>query len=209
MREVRRALTAERYVSDYYDFCFLAKGTLTYSSNRMFEALCLGGGSPDQSQFIARVSNPNKEMRPTVPYVEKNDIEQVACDCLTQIGYFAGPVDLSSICEWQQRECGLSVTYEASTPGENGRLGTLAFHPVQISIFNNDRSSPRGRFTLAHELGHLLLLHDRFMVSELTREADLQRDSYSHLEFVDLRRMEWQANFFASCLLLPSARFVA
>jgi len=65
MREVRRALTAERYVSDYYDFCFLAKGTLTYSSNRMFEALCLAGGSPDQSQFIARVSNPNKEMRPT------------------------------------------------------------------------------------------------------------------------------------------------
>lgn len=207
-RDVRRAMTAEHYVSDYYDFCFFAKGTFTYSSNRMFEALCLGGGSPDQ-EFIARISSPNKEMRPTVPYVEKNDIEQAAGECLTRIGYIAGPVDLSSICEWQQHECGLSVKYEGSGAGEDGTLGTLAFHPAQISIFSNDRGSARSRFTLAHELGHLLMMHDRFMVSEFTHESDLQRDSYSRLEFVDLRRMEWQANFFASCLLLPSARFVA
>jgi Zn-dependent peptidase ImmA (M78 family) len=66
----------------------------------------------------------------------------------------------------------------------------------------------RPRFTLAHELGHLLLGHGAYMVSESVDAKDIESSSNTDLAEDDIR-LEWQANYFASCLLLPRDLFVA
>lgn len=53
---------------------------------------------------------------------------------------------------------------------------------------------PRGRFTVAHELGHILLAHQVTVNREL---ASLNMRKYEN--------SEWQANTFASEFLMPEA----
>lgn len=58
-----------------------------------------------------------------------------------------------------------------------------------IVINTHNRSSVRIRFNLAHELGHVLL-HSRYL------ERDISNSS-------NRKRIEWEANYFAGCLLMP------
>jgi hypothetical protein len=203
------ALTDESFVSSYHDSCFFANGVTTYSSNRMFEALCFQGNSDESAAFIEQVSNPKKQAKPVVPFIEKADIDQFAIECLAVPGYKDGAVDLTRICEWQRREIGLVVTHHDKPSPDGITLGALCFEPLTIEIFNDAGRPDRARFTLAHELGHLLLQHDRLMVRELTEAKDLRHDSHRSLDSVDVRRMEWQANYFAACVLLPLGQFNA
>lgn len=73
---------------------------------------------------------------------------------------------------------------------------------ILIECKNYNHPVPE-RFTLAHELGHHFLRHSKYMNGEYCDIADLKLDSSSTFEMDDLRRMDWQANYFASCLLLP------
>lgn len=67
-----------------------------------------------------------------------------------------------------------------------------------------NRTMPRGRlrFTLAHEFGHLVLLHHpmRFETADLGRMRDLEG-------VAALDPLEVEANAFAAELLLPGAMF--
>lgn len=67
-------------------------------------------------------------------------------------------------------------------------------------IFNSVES--RSRFTLAHELGHLVLHRDLY---EKERIKDLQGfiDFQNRLGSDGWKSLEIQANMFASCLLFP------
>lgn len=47
------------------------------------------------------------------------------------------------------------------------------------------------------------------MTGEYCEEDDFKRLAATNVALEDVRRMEWQANYFASCLLLPRKRFVA
>lgn len=74
---------------------------------------------------------------------------------------------------------------------------------IVVDKFFYDRQLPRYRFTLAHELGHIML-HP-----EILKGAP--RDSIdSYLKFVNSigdeahRWLEWQANCFAGLILVPS-----
>ena len=58
-----------------------------------------------------------------------------------------------------------------------------------IIINTYNRSSVRIRFNLAHELGHVLL-HSKYLESDI-------------LDSSNRKRIEWEANYFAGCLLMP------
>jgi len=65
----------------------------------------------------------------------------------------------------------------------------------------------RERFTLAHELGHLILGHGEYLRAESFDTQDLETSEKDDLESDMIRRLEWQANRFASSLLLPRRQF--
>jgi len=89
-------------------------------------------------------------------------------------------------------------------------LGKITFDPAEIIVYDDQDSKPeRRKFTLAHELGHWFLNHSEYMAGEYCEAQDFDFDEVVDIGIKDIMRMEWQANRFASCLLLPREPFLA
>lgn len=92
---------------------------------------------------------------------------------------------------------------EFSFVKSNDFLGKIEFDPLSITV-NNNTDENRFRFTLCHEIGHLIMhseiLNDRIDAKE-DNETTLSLNYYA--SEMSTRRLEIQANIFASYLLLP------
>ena len=123
----------------------------------------------------------------------------VARDVLDSAGVTAAPVPVEKIA----RKLGIQVRYAPF----DGDISGMAYIKDGVSLIgvNNLHNPNRQRFTLAHELGHLLL-HPR----ELQRQVHLDKGSLNRdtLSSQGTDRYERAANAFASELLMP-ARFLA
>ena len=93
----------------------------------------------------------------------------------------------------------------------NKTLGEIDFEDKNVLISDMlEERSPRWRFTIAHELGHLILHSKQIETSNIKAIEDYFDD-----EMVDninisnktIARMEFQANLFASLLLMPPYYF--
>ncbi|HYG17028.1 MAG TPA: ImmA/IrrE family metallo-endopeptidase [Bacteroidia bacterium] len=97
------------------------------------------------------------------------------------------------------------VKFLLDTIENDNYLGKIEFNPLCIKISKDARIDlNRWRFTLAHEIGHLIL-H-----SKLLRDRLIQKEDDAHtlsLKYSSSKsnsdRLEIQANLFASNLLLP------
>jgi Zn-dependent peptidase ImmA (M78 family) len=161
-------------------------------------------------QDLRLISNPASKGISHVAFLENEEIETFAASALSAVGYSDGEVSLPAICEQQRERNGLTVV-ESNTDNDMSRcvLGKISFNPLEIHIFRESISHRgRERFTLAHELGHLFLQHSRYMRSEIVQTKDLDLNSTQRMLPVDVQRMEWQANCFASCLLLPKLNLI-
>jgi Zn-dependent peptidase ImmA (M78 family) len=147
-----------------------------------------------------------------VKFIPAKRIEEVSREILATVGYSGGAISFDKICQWQSLEAGLSVK-TGVTPREDDSsariLGRIKFEPLEITIFTGPDNLPvRQRFTLAHEFGHHFLGHGNYMTGEYCEEIDFERSGPIDLGIEDVNRMEWQANYFASSLLLPREHFV-
>jgi len=95
------------------------------------------------------------------------------------------------------------------TANGNKILGRYDFNPRHIHIDKVlPHDSPRFRWTLCHEIGHFVL-HRKCNPREVSRDPLKLSDTRVELRFFrtaqwsDLKWVEWQANQFASALLLP------
>ena len=93
---------------------------------------------------------------------------------------------------------------------DKGFLGAINFKNNLISIDNEQCATfARTRFTIAHEIGHFALNHSRYMDREkLNIDNVLNIENPNVMGIDDISRMEWQANQFASYLLLPKENFL-
>lgn len=147
----------------------------------------------------------NKPVR-TLPvsYMSAEDIKAFADEVLEGIGYAAGPVDITSLCELISIEVSM---HPIAVLDENGALilGSADFYHNRIEI--NPHGNPyRERFTIAHEVGHFCLGHGLHLHAETVVEQDLLSDARAS-DGGGYARMEWQANLFASELMLPERVF--
>lgn len=86
-----------------------------------------------------------------------------------------------------------------------GLLGTIDLRNNIITLSEDIISDTnRVHFTLAHEIGHLVL-HRKFLRKEFSSVDDYI--DISILSDKNIKRMEYQANVFASYLLLPERKF--
>jgi Zn-dependent peptidase ImmA (M78 family) len=148
-----------------------------------------------------------------VKYRDDSKIEQISQGVLKSIGYEKGEVPLDRICKLLSEKNNLSVIYEATKVGNKKAervLGKITFNPLEIKIYRSaDHPKEREKFTLAHELAHHFLGHSRYMSGEYLDTEDLEVENPAELGVKDIMRMEWQANYFASSLLLPERQFIA
>lgn len=93
----------------------------------------------------------------------------------------------------------------------NKTLGEIDFEDKNILISDAlEERSPRWRFTIAHELGHLILHSKQIKISNIKAIEDYFDDEMvENINISDktIARMEFQANMFASLLLIPPHYF--
>ncbi|MBX2897980.1 MAG: ImmA/IrrE family metallo-endopeptidase, partial [Cyclobacteriaceae bacterium] len=90
---------------------------------------------------------------------------------------------------------------------ENAFDGMLLYDSKDFHIHinhtkGNHPNSKRGRFTLAHELGHFFIDEHRLGLKSGTLQP---HGSITELKDKDL--IELEADYFASCLLMPETKF--
>ena len=139
-----------------------------------------------------------------IPFLPEAQIKHAADETLSLVRYAGGEVELHTLC------CKLQIYLEYSDRQFSEAigqtvLGTANFTRRTIEIYQN-RNPNRERFTIAHEVGHFALDHEKYLRAEQTVERDLFAEVDPEAAF-NYERLEIQANLFASALLLPDSHF--
>ena len=95
----------------------------------------------------------------------------------------------------------------------NKVLGEIDFETKRVFMSDSlSAGSPRWRFTLAHELGHIILHSESIIQSKIKaieEHIDNEASDTTNISNKTIARMEIQANSFASQLLIPANAFLA
>jgi len=161
---------------------------------------------------IKSISNRNRKPSHQVPYLSHDELEKYSLQILHEIGYCNGEVSLEDICARESDRAGLLVRMDASIEQvglPHSPLGQISFAPLEILIYKQSvENTGRDRFTLAHELAHHLLSHSKYLSREFCDDTDFSLQRVGLSAYPDLARLEYQANYFAACLLMPKASFI-
>jgi Zn-dependent peptidase ImmA (M78 family) len=169
-----------------------------------------------------------------VPYLSEEQIERDAAALLTEYSQARGvtlvpPIPIEDIVE---KHLKLGIEFDDThrlfgVPRKPGRdadiLGAMLFDEARIVIDEsldpeeNPAKEGRYRFTLAHEGGghwrlhrHLWRLHRHLFARDSAQATLLQVTPSVVCRSSQAReRMEWQADFYASCVLMPRKRVFA
>ena len=98
----------------------------------------------------------------------------------------------------------LVVGFSGNGNGESGSIVASAIDDFVIYI-SPHTSLKRDKFTIAHELGHLLLHLDPIKKND--PDAGMRAGRWVDRGDQEQTRAEWEANWFAAGFLMPAARF--
>ncbi|MEO0860829.1 MAG: ImmA/IrrE family metallo-endopeptidase [Pseudomonadota bacterium] len=133
----------------------------------------------------------------------KAAVEDYAERCATTLGVGAGD-PLEPVVE----KLGGRISFASMNEDERDGGSVVASSANEFTIYLSSYTSPvRDRFTIAHELGHVLL-H-----LPILKEAD-PNSSMRATRWVDhsdpvQQRAEWEANWFAAGFLMPKGLFLS
>lgn len=142
---------------------------------------------------------PIKKKNIVIPYLESEDIEN-------RVNLLCPKTNMSNdiLADIVNNQKDFTL-YNDNMPDE--MLGYFDVINCEIHINNKlGIGSPRFRFTLAHELGHYYL-HYKFLHNDITILGDTESSIYDIKENNFVKRIEYQANLFASYLLMPTIQF--
>lgn len=141
----------------------------------------------------------------SVPFLSIEQIKSAAAKVLESTDYKSGAVDLSKLCLSLSIDLQFSDRDVSDVDG-TPILGSANFGRKTIEI-NSHSIKTRERFTIAHEIGHFVLDHERYLRSETIVERDLFVTDEKSSSF-NYERLEYQANAFSAELILPDAVFL-
>lgn len=204
---LEKALVDPSFCSSAFDLYFQSPDRLTNSLWDFLEDLVTS--SALEGAAIQQLANSPSKLTNRVRFCEKNDLEDSSAIALSSIGYTTGKVNLERLCATEELRTGLRVLTNLPAPSP-GVLGKIEFDPLVINIYIDEaQNNGRERFTLAHELAHHFLRHGEYLKAEVCDERDFDLKENPTLEGSDITRLEFQANYFASSLLMPRSNFIA
>ncbi len=134
-----------------------------------------------------------------VPYESKNTIKGITKEFRTNNHAATFPVDVEAICD--------KINVDISPiEGLNKLLSvdafiTSDFKKIYVDDSGYKKESARYRFSVAHELGHLVL-HKKYYPDDI-----INFETYLKLSpKIQDKRVEFQANYFAANLLAPDEK---
>lgn len=204
--EIRKAFTEEKHEILGPDCVCNVGDKFTYSLYDFIGAI-----TSDVLGNARDILQAERPRRAVVPFMSRAAIDARCSKVHEEIGYKDGPVSIEAVYEWLNPSCGLTVRRNVIADEEaisKGILGRITFTPPSIVIYRDSTGARRKRFTLAHELGHLLLVHGEYLRAENFDIQEAEKSENDDLESDVIRRLEWQVNRFASSLLLPRQQFL-
>ncbi|MDJ0660646.1 MAG: ImmA/IrrE family metallo-endopeptidase [Crocosphaera sp.] len=142
-------------------------------------------------------------------FIPKKSIEKETIQILQQIENTPNyqlkfPIDASRIAEF----LGLDVVWDSIPDDEKGVIAARILPLEKLIEINELIPELRGGFgesTIAHEIGHWVLHIDQNRVKQcLSGDTSMIKvDPLLCRNEVNLSGIEWQAQYFASCLLMP------
>lgn len=202
--EIEYALTQTDFRPTVYSAYAVTPAGFTDGWEGIWKGLDLESAFKENDLSLIR--QPTLIATPKVAFISRDRIDRLAQQALKSISYIRGEVDLTKLVSREADVSGLSVSFIEDS---GSALGSITFSPLEIKIFAADSQSHLARFTLAHELGHHFLGHKRYMTREAIRAQDIDQSQLITIPKGEVERLEWQANTFASCLLMPKEDFQA
>lgn len=166
-------------------------GFLTIS--QMFLEMAIIDRFINQSRFI------------NIPYLQEERIEYIIAELPHRAIYVEGKLNTENLCRFLNERNKIAFNFDIQLNQDLGILGKINFNPITICISNHLLTDiNRWRFTLAHEVGHYLL-HQELMTNYLDEYLDNENSIIIDQALTDTKnnRLEFQANYFASRLLIP------
>lgn len=198
--EFDAALSEPDFKSRYFDIYFQTSLKATVSAWEFIYDIVYAG-DPGDFNLASSSLKDRTDLVSSVPYLEKGEIEAIASSVLGRIGYRGGAVDPERICSSVP-----DVSLEFYEESKTGVIGRINFSKSRIEIYKT-QSRERNRFTVSHEISHLLLGHGKYIARDLCDEEDIGFENYSRVIPEDIKRIEHQANLLAASLLMPKEDF--
>ena len=130
-------------------------------------------------------------------FMKRKDIEEKAKNILMDHSLMDIPVDPLSVAK------ALNIKVMNAKFAEPDKSGAVTKRNKIGSIFvNHEDSSTRKRFTIAHELGHLVMHMNDNEDGEYIDNIDNFRSTVNDTAWSEDKRKEWEANLFAAALLM-------
>ena len=147
-------------------------------------------------------------------WLQKQEIEAQASELLgrmesTLSSATQWPLDTTRVAEF----LGLDVVWDSIRDDEIGQIAGRLLPLERLIEVNEDIPQSRGAFgeaTIAHEIGHWVLHVNPVAVKRFLR-LQTRGVSLKNVELLlrhsghSIRSIEWQADYFASCLLMPQS----
>lgn len=148
---------------------------------------------------------PLHKLKEKVDFISKKDLESLAKNLLIEIDYSVGIVNLDDILLLNSLS---QITIIRDMIDEKYEsLGKIDFIRQEIYLYRQlEVNLHRDRFTLAHELSHILLDHGKYLITDVLLVEDLNERNPSKNGFIS--KLEFQANYLASCTLMPKEAFL-
>ena len=138
-----------------------------------------------------------------VPFITKNDIVRKANQLRNNEIYEFEKISTDKLLQFLDKTLEIPVEIPNNWDFEDNVLGYITFDPITICISPHiPFDTPRWRFTLAHEIGHLIL-HTKLLSTFFKLKYEvLENISLNFQENKNMQSLEIQANIFASHLLV-------
>ena len=123
----------------------------------------------------------------------KTQIERITIDLLNRHNYIDDMVDIANIVRQQN--------YNVFIDDLDNNISGYVDHENREVVLNKNETPERRRFTLAHELGHIIL-NSNNSIQHRDNILNNQLDIYANDD------KEVEANYFAGCILMPRNVFI-
>ena len=123
----------------------------------------------------------------------KTQIERITIDLLNRHNYIDDMVDIADIVRQQN--------YNVFIDDLDNNISGYVDHENREVVLNKNETPERRRFTLAHELGHIIL-NSNNSIQHRDNILNNQLDIYANDD------KEVEANYFAGCILMPKNVFI-
>jgi Zn-dependent peptidase ImmA (M78 family) len=207
---IQQGLTEENFVNNQVDFYSFYNNKFTYSARFLFEYLLMS--AIEKFDIIDNILVQNDNERYFVPFIPQKDIENKCQGILENIGYTTGKVPIEDLIKYLETNFGIVFKFENQLGCDDlgfEILGKANLDEATISISKTgNENAQRKKYTIIHEVGHIILEHKNYLSKEYYAENDADGGGFDLINLKDIKRLEWQANYFASSLLMPKNNFL-